>query len=231
MKVSSRRSRVAWILTLAVFLYGIFAFQQELPPDRSALLSLGDGPRTTAVSAVWSAKNAVAERALRGAPEPLPDPIRLDSPAVVPPRPQRSAAIAPRREPSPVPNSWTVEKGDRLWTIAEKTLGAGSRFEEIVSLNPGIDPGRLTPGQVLRLPAHKGVAAKSPVVKNSPTTTRYHVVASGENLSSIAQRYYSSPDWKLIYEANSDRLSSPDRIAEGLRLVIPLERRPAGRSR
>ncbi len=48
--------------------------------------------------------------------------------------------------------TWTVGKGESLWKIAERALGKGERWREIVALNPGLDPGRLREGSVLRLP-------------------------------------------------------------------------------
>lgn len=49
----------------------------------------------------------------------------------------------------------TVEKGDTLWAIAEKTLGNGSRYTEIFEANRPMlsDPDKIYPGQVLRIPA------------------------------------------------------------------------------
>lgn len=49
----------------------------------------------------------------------------------------------------------TVEKGDTLWAIAEKTLGDGNRYKEIFEANRPMlsDPDKIYPGQVLRIPA------------------------------------------------------------------------------
>lgn len=49
--------------------------------------------------------------------------------------------------------TWKVGKGESLWNIAAKTLGDGKRWREIATLNPAIDPDRLTAGQVLKLPS------------------------------------------------------------------------------
>ena len=50
--------------------------------------------------------------------------------------------------------TYTVQKGDCLWTIAEMHLGDGMRWKEIYELNKGIihDPGLIYPGQELVLP-------------------------------------------------------------------------------
>ncbi len=48
----------------------------------------------------------------------------------------------------------TVEKGDTLWAIAEKTLGSGNRYNEIFEANRPMlsDPDKIYPGQMLRIP-------------------------------------------------------------------------------
>ena len=53
------------------------------------------------------------------------------------------------------PRFHTVEKGDTLWAVAEKTLGKGARYQEIFEANKPMldDPDKIYPGQVLRIPA------------------------------------------------------------------------------
>ncbi|WP_439122172.1 peptidoglycan-binding protein LysM [Marivita sp.] len=48
----------------------------------------------------------------------------------------------------------TVEKGDTLWAIAEKTLGNGSKYNVIFEANRPMlsDPDKIYPGQTLRIP-------------------------------------------------------------------------------
>ena len=48
----------------------------------------------------------------------------------------------------------TVEKGDTLWAIAAKYLGAGNRYNEIFEANRPMlsDPDKIYPGQMLRIP-------------------------------------------------------------------------------
>ena len=47
-----------------------------------------------------------------------------------------------------------VLPGESLWSIADQTLGDGNRYNDILELNPELrgDPGRIVPGQQLRLP-------------------------------------------------------------------------------
>ena len=61
----------------------------------------------------------------------------------------------PALEPVSCPAEWVVMRGDTLWDIARTCWpGAhtGQMVYEIRRLNPGLDPGRLRAGQVLRLP-------------------------------------------------------------------------------
>lgn len=48
-----------------------------------------------------------------------------------------------------------------------------------------------------------------------------YTVQSGDNLSKIGAKYGVS--WQKIFEANSDKLSDPDKIFPGQELVIPSE--------
>ena len=54
----------------------------------------------------------------------------------------------------PEPVFHTVEKGDTLWAIAEKTLGNGSKYQAIFEANRPMlsHPDKIYPGQVLRIP-------------------------------------------------------------------------------
>lgn len=53
------------------------------------------------------------------------------------------------------PKFHTVEKGDTLWAISEKTLGNGAHYEKIFEANKPMlsHPDKIYPGQVLRIPA------------------------------------------------------------------------------
>lgn len=49
-----------------------------------------------------------------------------------------------------------------------------------------------------------------------------HVVQAGENLATISSRYYGTPSkWKLIFNANQDRLKDANNLRVGTRIAIP----------
>jgi nucleoid-associated protein YgaU len=62
--------------------------------------------------------------------------------------------VQPAESAAVVPVAYKVMPGQSLWSIASDELGAGSRYIEILNLNPQLrgDPGRLVPGQELTLP-------------------------------------------------------------------------------
>lgn len=57
-----------------------------------------------------------------------------------------------------IPKTYTVVSGDNLWTIAQRLLGDGSRWNEIYTYNNnknviGGNPNLIRPGQVLSIPS------------------------------------------------------------------------------
>ncbi len=67
------------------------------------------------------------------------------------------------------------------------------------------------------------VNAQSGMTISADVLTRYTVV-EGDNLSRIAEQnavYSDGYLWPLIFKANTDKLSDPDKLQPGMVLVIP----------
>ncbi|HUR27437.1 MAG TPA: LysM peptidoglycan-binding domain-containing protein [Planctomycetota bacterium] len=64
--------------------------------------------------------------------------------------------------------TYSVRSGDSLSRIAASQLGDANRYAEILALNPGLDPQRLSIGQSLRLPAGAKSVAAAPKPKSRP---------------------------------------------------------------
>ncbi|MFF2374781.1 LysM peptidoglycan-binding domain-containing protein [Streptomyces xiamenensis] len=131
-----------------------------------------------------------------------------------------------------------VQRGESLWSIAEKRLGSGTRWHDIVDANKGIsqadgshltaDTTILQPGWTLRLPADAqipdGDDRPQSRLQDSP-----HTVQPGETLSSIAQdRLGNANDYPEITALNAGvrqpdgrTLTDPDKIYPGWQLQIP----------
>lgn len=94
------------------------------------------------------------------------------------------------------PTDYTVQKGDALWNIAAKYLGAGGRYTEIMALN-GLTSTRIYAGQVLKLPnANSEKPAEDTNVPATDVTDinvgdtdepRIYTVKEGDTLWAIAR--------------------------------------------
>jgi len=91
--------------------------------------------------------------------------VNAPSPTAYQPAPQPYQAQPVVYDSTPVPayqaaapsaggsgGSYTVKKGDTLYSIAKTRYGSGSQFNKIVSANPGLDPGKLKVGQTITIP-------------------------------------------------------------------------------
>lgn len=56
-----------------------------------------------------------------------------------------------QREEKETPKTYTVQKGDSLWAIAQKNYGSGAKYKEIAEKNGISNPNLIYPGQVLQL--------------------------------------------------------------------------------
>lgn len=145
------------------------------------------------------------------------------------------AAVDPELEDS----FYRVRKGDSFWTIAQRTLGAGRRWPELVAANRRLDPRRLKVGQLIRIPRDRArsesVGSASPARRSqseeeqlrrlprrvAPSSNR-HVVEPGDTLSEIALEYYQDAmEWKRIYQANRKRIRNARQLEVGTILELP----------
>jgi WD40 repeat protein len=60
-------------------------------------------------------------------------------------------------KPQPIdmtkPRHYIIKKSDSIWSIAEKTLGTGERWEDLVKANPGLNPKKLSIGRKIVIPS------------------------------------------------------------------------------
>ncbi len=136
-----------------------------------------------------------------------------------------------------------VQPGDSLSKLAERHLGSQSKYLELYEANKDQleSPDRVVVGMKLRLPAATAsLAAATPTAgeaaSGAGTTTtaaadpapparaavKTYTVQTGDNLSAIAEKALGDRNrWREIFEANQDRLDSPDRVKVGQELRLP----------
>lgn len=122
------------------------------------------------------------------------------------------------------PKEYVVQKGDTLWTIAEKNYGSGYNWVDIASVNKLDNPGEITEGQNLTLPA---VESKISTVEETaetntmePVTSDTYTVVKGDNLWNIAVRAYGD-GYRWIDIANANNLTNPNLIHPGNVFSLP----------
>src|SRR3989449_4434534 len=129
--------------------------------------------RHTRCSRDWSSD--VCSSDLR--PLAPPPPVRI---APKPRNPFRAMQPVPRPT-SPGLAAVVLQRGDSLWKLAERNLGQGARWRELLSLNPSIvDPDRVTAGSRIYVP----LQAPAP---RRPLRIR---IQKGDTLWQIAQTQY-----------------------------------------
>lgn len=123
--------------------------------------------------------------------------------------------------PQPAAVFYTVTKTDTLGKIAKAQYGDAMKYPVIFEANKPMltDPDKIYPGQVLRIPQVEGTYSAS--VQSGATASNY-TVKSGDTLGKIAKEMYGDASkYQAIYEANTDKLTSPDAIRVGQVLNIP----------
>jgi nucleoid-associated protein YgaU len=65
---------------------------------------------------------------------------------------QPQPALQAQPAPTPAGSTYTIRRGDTLWSIAARHYGDGKQWQRIVDANPGLDPQKLAVGQVITLP-------------------------------------------------------------------------------
>jgi LysM repeat protein len=159
-------------------------------------------------------------------------------------RPHRQAAANVAKGHATQYKTVTVKHGDTLWELAERYLGAGSRYREIADLNygrPQLDGRTLTeahwiyPGWVLRLPvvASSTISGRSNEHGSTSAPRRgghgTYTVQPGDTLWDVAEkRLGDGARYPEIFRLNAGRaqpggghLSDPDEIQPGWILRLP----------
>lgn len=220
----------AWAWYAATILIEAVAYVRGIRAPQFPGLPQGSASRLVGVAAllfvaVPAVTPSLAPMRAAAAPE-VPEPPPTPAAAPIEPPPSEPATSPTPAAPDTV--TYTVARGDSLWKIADAHLGSGSRYPEIVALNPAVlgdDPDFLAPGTVLRVPAPA----------QTPEDTETYVVQPGDTLAEIADKELDDADrYPEIYNASIEtlqpdgaHLTDPDVIRPGWTLTIPAAEPPA----
>ncbi len=94
---------------------------------------------------------------------------------------------------------------NQIWNEIKKIDSSYSDLKADISVN-----------SALQAPAQQAQAV------GSTHGSKTYIVQPGDNLSKISQQYYGkASEYNKIFEANKDKLDSPDHIRAGMTLTIP----------
>ena len=189
-----------------------------LPPDGYVFDSDSDGffGDSYATAQGWDASSSAVDPKvdLPGgylkAPEPPKRPSTQTASRPSTPRPTATSSTS-RPKPATISlRTHTVARGDTIWGISKRY---GISQSALKSAN-GLTSDSIQPGQVLRIDGSKGtVASRPPAPKPKPAPKKTHVVAKGETLWSISQRYkVSIPSIRSANGISGDILQPGDTL-------------------
>jgi nucleoid-associated protein YgaU len=229
---------MAWIVVAVSVVVEVVARMRGLPAPSLPGLGLPQHgvSQLVAVAALLFIATPTVSLAVPHAPvhaaaaAPVPDTPDLGSADAAPvlaesapvPAPVPTAVHAPQATAS---IDYTVRRGDSLWRIAERLLGEGGRYTEIVELNREMLNGRpdfIMAGTVLKVPQDTTVSATDHPVEE-------YEVQPGDTLSGIAETQLGDPlRYPNLFEASRDtiqhngtHLTDPDLIQPGWTITIP----------
>jgi nucleoid-associated protein YgaU len=202
-------------------------------------------PRITVADLSGESKKVPEEQAKQPAPRErasgIPTPVETEAAPlpvrepVAPPGTPKVADQVPNPQAAKViPPEFTehiVQKNETFESIAKKYFGAKASGSIIAKANPFMDPRRLRPGRVVRIPRDpnniQGIAVPTPAQPEEtpasvPTGPRTYVVVAGDTLSKISAKMYGeSRHADEIFGANRGQLADEHSLSIGQVIIIP----------
>lgn len=161
-------------------------------------------------------------------------------------------AAATREAAAPQPSGTEfihyVKEGETLYAIAEKFYGSGDYWKSIAQYNPGkvMANGQVRPNVRLVIPNLAGLAqlgpdfvpvggdapgrirlaqGEAPSGPGAPVKAERTIeVEEGDTLTKLASEHLGSAGaWRKLLDANRGRLSRPEDLRAGMKLVLPTD--------
>jgi nucleoid-associated protein YgaU len=139
--------------------------------------------------------------------------------------PAKVVEVTEGQKPENLPDTYKVEKGDSLWSIAEKFYKSGYNFVDIAEANLLNNPGLIEVDQELTIPqvAVKKITVESNTALTNTIELDTYTTVAGDYLWGIAVRAYGDGfAWTKIYQANKELIgSNPGMLYKGVVLSLP----------
>lgn len=207
----------------------------------------GGGKISFASGASTPKPGVSADPSPRATVRPVPSPSAPILPSIESkpsgPASQPPERTAPREAPSKVTTplavippqfiEHTVRPSETLTSISIRYFGTSGHVDAILRANPYLDPRRLRPGRVIKVPKDPENIQGKPVEPAPPASppgstpdagpqAREYVVQPGDTLSGIASDVYGSAAMaREIYQANRDVMTDEDSLRVGMKLRLP----------
>jgi nucleoid-associated protein YgaU len=176
-----------------------------------------------------------------------PPRVTTTPPPVQPPKqepPPKSSGNQPGpRVIPPEFYEYTVKRGETIESIAERELGSRRYASAIKRSNPGLSPDLMPAGRIILIPkdptniqgkvvepAPSGPAAEASRPVEPPKASadaakagRTYTIKADDTLWGIAKQFYGKgSQYKLILDANKDKISDPNaNLPVGMEIIIP----------
>ncbi len=142
--------------------------------------------------------------------------LKVNQVLIIPTLAQQENQSVAALSPSPVANQ----------VVPIKVIETPSTVATLPGVSPDVIPIKVIPIKVIgqensTTTADSKLQEAKKASKITPQKPRKHIVQEGENLRSIAQKYYNDPKrWKDIYKANKSKIIS-GQVTPGMEIIIP----------
>jgi nucleoid-associated protein YgaU len=122
----------------------------EIQLPTAAEVEAKKAPKPVVVEPVAAEKKADAKDAVKAEAKPVDPKVKAEAKVDA-----KKVATAETKDADAkvAPRTYKISAGDTLVGVSRRMLGSDKRVQEILALNPSIEPSRLRQGQMIRVPA------------------------------------------------------------------------------